>query len=198
MKIKAKVSKIERVKVECPDDGIHVVGKSGKIKGVHVVEFTEDTRDFYVWKGSVGFYYPINNSRGLKVYFSFTRGDVQSKKAVAREHKQMYKLWKLGLAVKPYGVGVCKIDIDFEGKRYKKNVPYLESQRIYPPEEAMLNYAKGYPYKFESFDHPDHTPEGFKKFVKKVRKHHKIGSCKLGDIIFCTKKKRWLLCDPGG
>jgi len=154
MLIKAKVTKIDRVKVECPKDGIHIVGKSGAIKGVHAVWFVEDVmteigtigRRHMIWKGSVGFYYPTSEKKGLKVFYSFTRGDTQKRKAVTKEYKQLVKLWKLDLAPKPYRMGTVKIDLNIEGKRVKKTCFMIEVQRLYPP-DAMEGYAMGLPYK---------------------------------------------------
>ena len=205
MLIKAKVTKIDRVKVDCPDDGIHVVGKSGKIKGVHAVWFVEDVeteigtigKRFMVWKGSVGFFYPTSEKKGIKVFYSFTRGDTQKRKAVTKEYKQLQKLWKLDLAPKPYSMGTVNIRLDIEGKIVRRNCFMIEVQRLYPP-EAMKGYAMGFPYKWDTFKHKDHAPKGFLKFQKKVRKVHKIGSAKLGDLLFCTKKKRWYIVDTGG
>ena len=69
----------------------------------------------------------------------------------------------------------------------------------------------GHPYDFNCLDqeeHPTHNPDGFLKFQNKVKKHIKSTglkgrmsggdpSLKLGDIVYCTKKKRWYLVDSG-
>jgi len=59
----------------------------------------------------------------------------------------------------------------------------------------------GRPYDWGADSHPDHSPEGYLKFVKwakKEQKKHGVsteGSYKVGDIMWSSTKKRWYLVD---
>lgn len=64
LRLKGGVKLIKREKTKPPDDGIHRAGKEGFIKGVHSVMFN----DTMVPKGSVGFYYRLEEKEGVKVY----------------------------------------------------------------------------------------------------------------------------------
>jgi len=59
----------------------------------------------------------------------------------------------------------------------------------------------GIPYDWGADPHPDHSPEGYLRFVrwaKKEQAKHGVktqGSYKVGDVMWSCEKKRWYLCD---
>lgn len=80
-------------------------------------------------------------------------------------------------------------------------------RHVHYPEKAWHDYAQGHPYDFKCLDlkeHPNHTPEGYLAFAKKVyRTTKKLGITvcggdkvpKLGDIVYCAQAKRWYFVD---
>jgi len=138
-------------------------------------------------------------------------------KTVKKQFKKHAKLAELGVACKPSKIVTVKMDFDYYEKdqkfaRHVKKEAYgIKVQHVHYPKDVWAKYAQGYPYKWDAVDHPNHSPEGYLKFckkLKKVLKDNKIGICgdfpfvekenpKLGDIVWCTKKKRWYVCDVG-
>jgi len=68
-------------------------------------------------------------------------------------------------------------------------------------EKAWQDYMYGIPYDWGADSHLDHSPEGYKKFVKwakRTQAKHGVktfGSYKIGDMMWHSKEKRWYLCD---
>lgn len=106
------------------------------------------------------------------------------------------------------------MEIVFNGEKISTWAWGIKTEHIHYPKEAWEKYAQGYPYDFDCLDkteHPDHTPEGYLKFCEYLTKKLKkagVGVCgdypfkekkipKLGDIVYCTQKKRWYLVDVG-
>jgi hypothetical protein len=77
----------------------------------------------------------------------------------------------------------------------------IKTQHVDAPVKAWWDYVCGYPYDWKAVDHPDHSPEGYLKFVKWAkRKQHANGvstegSYKIGDVMWSCTKKRWYLVD---
>jgi len=190
-----KVKHLKRVKVDCPDDAIHVCGKDGKIKGSHLIQI--DGKNVY--HGNVGYYV-----KGMKVYFSFLTLKSTSQKLVLKVYKRMKRLHKLGICVKPLEMKQIKVKFDIKNKTIKAKPYAIAVQHVYTDAEK---FALGHPYDWNSIDHPDHSPEGFLKFYnwarsemteddrKSITCFKKNAKQKLGDILFCKRTQRWWLVD---
>lgn len=121
-----------------------------------------------------------------------------------REWKNRVKLAPYDVIPKSPKVVKVNLDVEFKGEKIRTWAYGIKTQFIKYPKKAWEKYARGYPYDFSCIDHPDHTPEGYKKFADKVYKACKktgVVVCggdrrpKLGDIVWCTRKKRWYQCD---
>ena len=202
MKIEGEFLYIVRDKVPCPDDGVHRVGKDGIIKGVHSLMVGNRV----VPKGQVGYYWRMNEDTGMKVFFSFGFLKAQKPKYVKRQFDKMRKAYKIRVCVKPIVITMVHQDIVYKKKRYKMSVPAIVEKHVHYPDAAWAEYAKGHPYDWDCLDqkeHPEHNPKGYHKFVdfaKKTMKEHHVKtdtSYKVGDVVYCTKTKRWYLVDIG-
>ncbi len=203
MKITGVLKTIDRVKVACPKDGVHVAGKDGEVKGVRNVMIG----DVLVPKGMVGFYYQLDNTYGLKVFMHLPKEDgkmwISTLKYVNSTYNKLRKLWGMGLCPQPISIGALKVSIVYRGKKYKTKAFYIKSEHVCYPPEAWERYGKGYPYDWTCVRHEEHTPKGFKKFVSMAKQLiHKSKlkidtSFKLGDVVWDINKQRWFLVDAG-
>jgi len=207
LKIKGKVKRIKREKHPAPKDGVHRVGRDNCIKGVKSIWIG----DRLVPRGSVGFYVRCDSDRGVKVYLGFPTGKKpwMSKPRVVREaYKHMTHLHLNGLAPCPRHVIQVAVDVVIDGKRVKCKPWALEMDHVHYDEGLWADYAVGKPYDWNAIDHPDHNPEGYKRFVKKVKAFQRLRKMKLsaadwkgdevpklGDCLWCAKKKRWFIVD---
>lgn len=218
MKIKGVVKEIPRELVKPPDDSVHRVSrKSGKLKGCRSVMLNKKT---LMPRGMTSFYIHNKKETGVKVFYSFHHNRLCRRKMVRNQFKKHHKLYKLGIACKPYKLVEVKLDFDRYDKsqkfdrHVKKKAIGIKVQHIFYPEGAWAEYARGKLYDFKALDqkeHPLHNPAGYLAFCKKMKKilkKNKIGVCgnfpfdehenpKLGDIVYDTKKKRWFLVDCG-
>jgi len=218
MKIKGTVREMKRVRVKCPDDGVHRYSrKDGAMKGCRSVMLNDKK---LLPRGMSGFYVRHKENTGVKVFYSMHNDRCLKRKTVIKQFKKHTKLYKLGVASKPHKIVTVKMDFDYYEKdqklaRHVKKESYgIKVQHVHYPEDAWAKYAQGYPYDWDCLDnaeHPKHNPAGYLSFCKKLKeilKKHKIGVCgdfpfvekenpKLGDIVYCTKKKRYYLCDVG-
>jgi hypothetical protein len=196
MKIKATVKRIERVRIECPKDSVHVAGKDGKIKGVHSVWFDKKL----VPKGMTALYWQLNEKKGIKIFYSLNRLTCGTLKTVKYVFKKQQKIFKMGICPKPYKIKKVNLKLVIDGKKIKETAYGIVMENI-PVPPTWEQYAQGKPYKWGNFKHPDHTPEAYLRFVKRIKKRLKssgikiYGSFKLGDCMWSTKKKRWYLVD---
>ena len=205
MYIKGKIKRIKRENHPCPDDGIHRKGKDNNIKGVKSIWI----RDALFPRGSVGIHWRYKQSIGIKVYVGFPTGKspwVSNKKVVYKALMKMRILHKAGLSPEPMGVEKIRLNVDVDGHNFRQTAYGLKMQHVYYNEKLWLDYALGRPYVWG--DEPGHNPEGYLKFAANVksfqkRNRFKLSAAdwkddevpKLGDIIYCTKTKRWWLCD---
>jgi len=139
---------------------------------------------------------------------------------VRNQFKKHHKLYELGVACKPYKIVEVSLDFDRYDKsqkfdhHVKMNAFGIKVEHVFYPEKVWAEYARGKAYDFKCLDqekHPSHNPDGYLAFCKKMKKilkKAKVGVCgnwpfdeeenpKLGDVVFCTKKNRWLLVDVG-
>lgn len=209
LKIEGTVELIQREKIVPPKDGIHRAGKEGFIKGVHSVMLN----DTLIPKGSVGFFYPLGKEKGVKVYLGgFPNKPWASKlKVVQHGFKNMSKLNFVGLAPTPHKIIGVKIRYMFKDNVMVKYAYGLKVDRCHYPPHTWKWYAKGLPYRFDTLrckDHPKHTPDGYFDFCKRLKEFCKnskmVLSCfdyrkdagpKLGDVLYCMKRKNWYLVD---
>lgn len=195
MIIKGELKRIKRVHVPPPDDGVHITGKGGDIKGTHSVWIG----DKLVPKGQVSMYWQIDDRTGIKLYYGLNWKKVIGKDWVRRDFKKMQKLWKAGICMEPYKIEKAQLDIHADGKHIKKEVHGIVMQHVNYPKDAWEKFAQGYPYDWSVLDqteHPDHNPAGFLAFQKKIKKHTGK-SMKLGDVVYCQFAKRWFKVDVG-
>lgn len=218
MKISGVVKEIPRELVNPPRDGIHRFSKKdGKMKGCRSVMLNGKT---LMPRGMTSFYIHNKKDTGIKVFYSFHHNKRCSRKMVRNQFKKHHKLYKLGVACKPYKIVEVKLDFDRYDKaqefdhHVKMRVWGIKVEHVAYPEKVWAEYARGKAYDFKCLDqkeHPKHNPDGYLKFCKKMKrilKKAKIGVCgnypfdekenpKLGDVVYSTKKKHWRLVDCG-
>ena len=215
LKIKGKVREMKRVNVKAPDDKVHRYSrKDGRLKGCRSVMLNDKT---LLPRGMSGFYIRHKKDTGIKIFYSMHNDRCCKLKTVKKQFKKHLKLYELGVAAKPHKIVTVKLNFDYYEKdmkfaRHVKKESYgIKVQHVNYPKGAWAKYAQGYPYDWDAVDHPNHTPKGYLKFcrkLKKVLKANKIGVCgsfpfiekenpKLGDIVWCCKKNRWYIVDCG-
>jgi hypothetical protein len=195
------MQKIERVKVVPPVDGVHVAGEDGFIKGVHSILVDGKLVPY----GMVGFYWQIDETTGVKVYYSFAWKKKTPLWKVRQIYRRIRKIWKR-TKVNPEPLGLKEIRIKLiKGKgKIKAHAFGIITRHCAYPVEAWTKYAKGYPYDWNCLDqveHPNHNPSGFLSFKEScLAMARKLGADtrgKLGDISYDMKDKRWYLVDMG-
>jgi len=218
MKISGVVKEIPRVLDVPPKDGVHRVSKKdGLMKGCRSVMLNDK---ILMPRGMTSAYIHNKESTGVKFFYSFHHNRRCKRKTVRTQFRKHYKLYELGIACKPHKVVVVHLDFD----RYKKGGKFdhhvkmkvwgIKVDHIFYPEKVWADYARGKVYDFKCLDqekYPNHNPAGYLKFCKKMKrvlKQAKIGVCgnfpfdekenpKLGDVVYCMKKKRFFLVDCG-
>ena len=206
MKISGNVELIQRAKIKAPDDGVHVNGSDGFLKGVHSVYLDGKL----IPKGSVGFFYETGFDRGVKVYIGGFPNHpwVSRLRVVESAFKRMTKLAIQGYCPKPKHVIRVQAKWTYQGKTFLKNAWGLEMEKIHYPIKAWEKYAQGYNYDWTAIDHPNHSPDGYHKFCKELRRFcinnnwkfsafnpKKDENPKLGDVLFDTGRLKWYLVD---
>lgn len=197
MKIKGEFVHIKRVKLPPPEDGVHVVGKSGHIKGSHSVWLGSKL----VPKGSTGFYYQINDKKGVKVLYSLSWYMPIKAALVKKEYRILKKLAKTGICPQVHGIEKISLHCKWQGKRVRGKALGIVVDHICYPYDAWKAYAQGYPYDWGAVREENHNPEGFLRARKVFRARMRDlmidsdSSMKLGDILYCTRRKQWFLCD---
>ena len=209
---------MKRVKVKAPLDGVHRNSlRTGYLKGCRSVMLNDER---LLPRGMSGFYIRHKKDYGIKVFYSMHNNRCCKKKTVIKQFKKHLKLYNLGVATQPLKVVTVELDFDYYEKnmkfaRHVKTEAYgIKVKHVFYPEDAWKKYAQGYPYAWECLDqkeHPKHNPKGYLMFAKKIKSiliKNKIYVCggypvkekkppKLGDSVYCTKKKRWLIVDVG-
>lgn len=195
--IKGKMEDIERDKIVPPNDGVHVAGKDGFIKGVRniLINGKECPR------GMVKFYYRLSDNQGIQVYYSTKHGYATKLKIVERTFKVMRKLWDLELCPIPCVVEDVKLKLGYNGKTIRERCYGIRMSHVNYPEKAWADYARGRPYDWMAVEHPNHTPQTFLRFVesaKTILREHRIKldtSFKLGDVLYDTLIDQWMIVD---
>ena len=212
------VKEIPRVLVVPPKDNVHRVSKKdGLLKGCRSMLLNDE---ILLPRGMTSFYIHNKEETGVKVFYSVHHNRTCSRKTVVKQFKKHMKLYKLGIACKPHKVVEVSLDFDRYDKqqKFERHVKTrafgIKVDHIFYPEDVWADYARGCAYDFSALDqteHPNHNPEGYLKFCKKMKKiltKAKIGVCgnypfdepenpKIGDVVYCTRKKRFFLVDTG-
>ena len=200
MLIQGKAKFIPRAKVPAPMDGVHVNGKDGLLKGTHAVLLGENL----IPKGRVGMYVRKNEETGIKVFYSLSWGKAQKLSYVKKIFRKWRRLYEIGVSPKPEKIVTVEINLTYKGKKHKAKALGIKTSHIHYPEDAWRDYMYGNPYRWDCLsheEHPLHNPEGYMRFVKWAKKEQKKhgleteGSYKLGDVVYCIKRKRYFLVD---
>lgn len=205
-KIEGTLSYIERRKFPCPEDGVHVAGKDGWIKGVHSLWLQERDKKSLVPKGQVCFYYRLRDDMGLRIFYSFGWWKRQRENYVKKIFRKHRKLAKAEISPMPHNIVTVALNLNYprEKKHIKCNAYAYEVEHVHYPERAWEMYAQGFPYNWTSLNHalhPQHNPEAFLAWRDEARAKQKDlglkthGSYKIGDSCYCTKKRTWQLVD---
>ena len=182
--IDGKITRPRRVKCKCPRDGVHRRKPNGGIRTPRMCKLNGKTL-FY---GNEIFYMRHTDDTGLRVYY---RGN-------SWEHVEAVANVMLSLGsicVQPIEIVPVALDMSFRGHP-KGTMWALEVEHAHYHERAWSRFCRGHPYDWNAVKHPDHSPRGFKWFVKnaKVSKAHKK-SLTLGSATWCTKRNRWIIID---
>ena len=195
--IKGDITEIKRDIIEKPlNDSIHRYNARGKLKGGHCVYIGNKFCPY----GNASFYWKINNSYGIKVYYSFAWDGIKEKEYIRRIKSKLKFYAKLGLAPAPLQIVRVKLNFVFKKRKLKVNRKCwgLITEHI-DWSSGWQDYCNGQHYDWDCVDHEKHSPEGFKEFAKKLKKHKRkkdvIDGYKLGDTIWCCGKNKWLICD---
>lgn len=202
--IKAKVTEIKKEPVQVVNDGIHRYQSSGKLKGGHAMCFDNSQGKRFVPYGETCFYWYTRGSLGIKIFYSFSWGKrkrcegLKDRNYITRIRKKIKYYSKLGLAPTPKIIDGVKIELEFDKQKIHKVAPALYMEHVHWS-PAWENYCKGELYDWDSVDHEDHSPEGFKRFEKEIKKVKRkidhIDAYKLSDVLWCCKKNKWQLVD---
>lgn len=172
-----------------------------KIKGVLRAVLNDD---LFIPYGVNGFYYKLSNTEGIKVFYSLVN-KITKENRIKKEWNRCNQFYSKGLTVKPISIEKVVLNINLDGKKIKVNTKGIVTERVQLP-EAMWDFSIGRVYNFDCLDgdeHPLHNPKSFLGFREKInnavskKEVPKVGT-KLGDIVYCTDKKRWFLVDCGG
>ncbi|MCP4651208.1 MAG: hypothetical protein GY853_14165 [PVC group bacterium] len=204
IKLSGHLVRKPRAQIAAPVDGCHRNGSDGFLKGAHAMYLNGK---LFMPHGMVSIYYYTSGDKGLKIYVSAKHGWHSKKKYVRAVRNRMKKYHEKGICPKPYKIISVEVDFNYKNKAvYHKKVWGLEVDHCFWPED-FEDYANGYPLTWCEGKYPGYSPEGFKKFKKKLDKilsHEdkktlrKLGdSYKCGDVMYCTKKLKWEFVDLG-
>lgn len=172
-----------------------------KIKGVLRAVLNNE---IFIPYGANGFYYKISNDIGIKVFYGLAN-NTNNEGRVKQEWSRCNKFYSKGFSVKPIKIDKVYLDVILNNKKIKVDTQGIITERVQLP-EAMWDFSIGRLYNFDCLDkneHPLHTPYEFLKFRQKIEENikknilPKVGT-KLGDIVYCTNKKKWVIVDCGG
>ena len=200
--LKGTLIRKPRAKIKAPDDGCQRNGSDGYLKGAHACYLN----GLFIPHGQVGLYYWVKGDTGLKIFIYAKTGRTRKWKYVESVRKRMKRYWKKGICPNPGKIIQVDVDCQYKDKKYHKKAWALEVEHMFWT-KGWEQYANGVPYDWSEDEHKDHCPDGFIRFKKKINKtlsHEdkkvldKIGnSYKMGDVVWCTKKKVWRMVDMG-
>jgi len=197
--ITGKARKIKKGNHRCPDDGIHRKKNSGRIRGFWAAEIN----NVYIYYGNWSYYIKLDNdnnvSFGCKVFYSFKFNKTTKTRQEATVTFDMMSRLK-EFCPEVYYIDEVKTDIVFPERLCMAISPVIYMQHVYYPERAWLKFAKGKPYNWNADEHRNHSKSGFIEFRRNLEDHIKsidydFDSLSIGNIVWCTKQKRWYLVD---
>lgn len=201
--ISGEVREIIKRRELAPKDGIHDADKHGFVRGARAYTLNGNLLP----RGMVGFYYRLDEARGIKVYYSFKKDFCSPLRTVERCRNNMKLLAKQGVALHPGKIVRVRIDFRFNGKRIIREPFGVVVSHVFYPQKEWVDYLHGKAYAWGSStlddDERQHSPIGLIKFREKLAKAVsglglKIDARgKLGDVLYCTKRNRWILVDCG-
>lgn len=188
--IKGNATKIKKGNYKCPNDGIHRRKKSGRIRGFWALKVS-DARICY---GNWAYYIS-----GYKVFYSFKFQKTSKTKSQVHDTVEMMRKLKDFCPV-VYNIDEVKTDVYLDKKHFKAVSPAINMEHVHYPEKAWMAFAKGKPYDWGADYHPAHSPVGFMAFRNDLEDYVKnieynFDSFSIGNIVWCTVRKRWYLVD---
>ena len=189
--IQGRAKKLKKGNYACPRDGIHRAKSSGRIRGFWGMDVGSTTIYYGNWAYYIG--------TGYKVFYSFKKASVSKAMDEVNKTVDIMKQLKDFCPIVNH-VDYIKTDIFLNKKKHIAVAPAIQMQHIRYPEKAWRDFAKGKPYDWGADRHPFHSVIGFKafrleleKFVKNI--DYNFDSFSIGNIVWCTVKKRWYLVD---
>jgi len=191
VRIKGELKELERDPIPCPEDGFHVVGGHGYIRGVHAVTLGNTV----IPKGGTAFYVrpKTNPNKGYKVFYGLGSGFKANLRTVQKIAEAMERAGR-EFCPRVHEIIGADLDLTYRGKRIRTTALALVMEHVHWP-PTFDDYLRGHPYQFD--DLPDHNLKGFRRFVRKIRKTLGRVECKLGNVLYNTRLQRWMLVDIG-
>jgi len=195
--IEGNAKKIKKGDYRCPDDGIHRKKDSGRIRGFWGIKIANQ----HIYYGNWAYYFRCSEKSeiGIKVFYSFKFGRTSKKSHEAYDTVAMMK------QLADFCPGIICVDevctdIRINNKKHKAHSPAIYMNHVFFPEKAWCDFARGKPYDWKADDHPAHSKEGFVSFRNSLEKatekiNYNFDSFSIGNIVWCTVKKRWYLVD---
>ena len=170
LKLQGQLIRKPRAKIPAPDDGCQRNGSNNLLKGAHAMYLNgllipHGQVSMYLWERPRVFI--GKPDCGVKVFLSAKHGWHSKKKYVRAVRARMKKYYKKGISPKPHEIIPVKVDLKYKDKHYKKKVWGLVVDHCYFPED-WEDYCNGIPLTWCNGKYKDYSPEGFKKFKKKI------------------------------
>lgn len=185
-----------------PRDGAHSINKKGWLHTTKCATL----HGKLIGTGKVAIYKKLSRNKGVKIFYSLEKGQMPGPRTMRRLFRMYARLSKYKVAPKPFRIGKAKLNLIYDDKRIRVTVPALYMEHIRYPKKAFRIYVEGRPYDWEALDqkkHPEHNPDGVKRFRKKLRRYYKKAgllqrkdTIKLGNFLYDQKDRRWKVCDP--
>jgi hypothetical protein len=141
----------------------------------------------------------------MKVYYSIEKKFSYGYDHVKKIWKRINKAWDgTKINAQPLSFTKVRLALTHRGKKIDRWTYAIVTKHIHAPEPAWTNYITGHPYDWNCLDraeHPQHNPIiylEFKRRAKEIARAYGMPATgKLGDIVYCTHEKRWVLVDCG-
>jgi hypothetical protein len=187
-----RIKELHEADDQCPHDGVHRAKPDGTIRHPRIGML--DRRPLFY--GNEGMFIDRGTEFGLKVYYALRLGAAWSLEQVEYVAEMMRKFESV--AVTPGRIEKVDLDVRYRGAWINRQVWGLEVQQVHYPMNAWKRYCRGHAYDWKAVKHPDHSPEGFLRFVasaKAVIPELHVKSLTLGNTAWDTKTSRWLVMD---
>ena len=192
IEIAGKITEPRCAEKRCPHDGVHRAKADGTIR--HPRMGYLDGRPLFF--GNEAFYFHTGDDIGYKVYHALRLGVGWGRDKIEYIARQMALFHPF--AATAFDIDEIALDVCFRGKQIRKTAYALAVQHVYYPEKAWIRFCRGYPYDWNVVAHPEHSPDGFRRFVasaaRVVPRLHKK-SLVLGGTAWCSRQNRWIIMD---